>query len=459
MMSFKHDRKRYVSIFLVTIFCVLFAAAFSLFLAYFTIGHVHTIKPVVEAESIANAVAEDVLAESGVTDSIQDATSLNSMKQDLNISDADTEAVKTKPDIDSQIESIINAMSLEDKVAQMFFITPEALSGTDVVTTANEQIAAAINETPVGGLVLFSYNIQSEPQLEEMINGIQDYSYARTGIPMFIAVDEEGGTVTRISTKGAIKNVPDIPDMFSIGDTKEPLNAYGVGLEIGKYLNRLGINTDFAPVCDVFTNPENTVIGRRSFGNDAQLVADMVAAEIHGLHDFEVYATVKHFPGHGNTSGDSHTNYVFSHKSLEELQDCELIPFKVGIEAGADFVMVGHISLPEIIGDNTPASLSRIMINDLLKSDMGFDGVVITDALDMGAITSMYPPEEAAVKAVNAGVDMLLMASNFTNTYNAVFNAVKNGNIEESRINDSVKRILNLKQNRLNIKALFETYN
>ena len=458
-MSFKHDRKRYVSIFLVTIFCVLFAAAFSLFLAYFTIGHVHTIKPVVEAESIANAVAEDVLAESGVTDSIQDATSLNSMKQDLNISDADTEAVKTKPDIDSQIESIINAMSLEDKVAQMFFITPEALSGTDVVTTANEQIAAAINETPVGGLVLFSYNIQSEPQLEEMINGIQDYSYARTGIPMFIAVDEEGGTVTRISTKGAIKNVPDIPDMFSIGDTKEPLNAYGVGLEIGKYLNRLGINTDFAPVCDVFTNPENTVIGRRSFGNDAQLVADMVAAEIHGLHDFEVYATVKHFPGHGNTSGDSHTNYVFSHKSLEELQDCELIPFKVGIEAGADFVMVGHISLPEIIGDNTPASLSRIMINDLLKSDMGFDGVVITDALDMGAITSMYPPEEAAVKAVNAGVDMLLMASNFTNTYNAVFNAVKNGNIEESRINDSVKRILNLKQNRLNIKALFETYN
>lgn len=231
-------------------------------------------------------------------------------------------------------------------------------------------------------------------------------------------------------------------DVGSRGDSQE---AYEVGSRIGAYLKDLGFNMDAAPDTDVLTNPENEVVRYRSFGSDPQLVARMAQEELKGLNDQGIIGLYKHFPGHGGTTADSHEGYAYVSETLDELKNGALVPFQSGIDSGIRVIMVSHISCPNVTGDNTPATLSRMLITDILRNEMGFDGMVITDALDMGAITEQYSSDQAAVAALNAGADMLLMPEDFQTAYQGVINAVNSGTLSEERIDESVRRILKIK--------------
>ena len=208
----------------------------------------------------------------------------------------------------------------------------------------------------------------------------------------------------------------------------------------------LGFNVDFAPDADVLSNEDNAVIGDRSFGTDPNIVAEMAWAYSEGLNNNGVLATYKHFPGHGGTIEDSHSEYAYSYKTLDELKEMELIPFQSGSQNGVDFIMISHISTPEVTGGDIPASLSKLWVTDILRKEMGYEGIIITDSLAMGAVSNNYTSSEAAIKAVEAGCDMLLMPSNFKVAYQAVIESVKNGQISQERIDESVKRIVTAKQ-------------
>lgn len=384
-----------------------------------------------------------VQMQSGTNDTVQMQSEINDMSQMQNAMGGRKENLSTG--LSEKVS--LDSFTLEEKVAQLFMVTPEALTGVGTVTAAGSATEHAINSYPVGGLVYFSNNIQSEEQFAQMVQNVQKYSKSRIGLPMLIGVDEEGGTVTRIAGRG-FAGVADQPDMYSIGATYDTEQAYQIGRDIGSYLSRFQVNVDFAPVADVWSNQNNSVIGTRSFGNDADLVAAMVAAEVKGLQEEGICATLKHFPGHGDTAEDSHAGTATSWKTLEELRSCEFLPFEAGIEAGAELVMAGHISVPNVTGDNLPASLSYMLVTEILRDELGFDGVVVTDAMNMGAITSVYGSGEAAVKAIQAGVDLILMPEDFYGAYSGVLEAVKNGTVSEERLNESVERILRLKQER-----------
>lgn len=342
-----------------------------------------------------------------------------------------------------QAAQIVSGMTLEEKVAQMFFITPEALTGYGQVTVAGDATNEAYQKYPVGGLIYNSQNLVDIDQTKTMMAKMQQYADSRISLPVFLGVDEEGGSVTRIASNEAygLTNVDNMSDIGATGDTQ---NAYQAGVTIGTYLSDLGFNLDFAPVADVLT-VSDSVIGNRSFGTDSELVASMTLSELQGLESMGIQGVVKHFPGHGGVSGDSHSGAVSTDKSLEELFASELVPFQRAIDGGAEFLMVGHIAAPNVTGDDTPASLSKVMITDVLRTQMGYQGVVITDAMNMTAITANHAADEAAVLAVNAGADMILMPEDFGKAYNGVIDAVNNGTIEEYRINEAAVRIVKAK--------------
>lgn len=342
-----------------------------------------------------------------------------------------------------QAAQIVSGMTLEEKVAQMFFITPEALTGYGQVTVAGDATNEAYQKYPVGGLIYNSQNLVDIDQTKTMMAKMQQYADSRISLPVFLGVDEEGGSVTRIASNEAygLTNVNNMSDIGATGDTQ---NAYQAGVTIGTYLSDLGFNLDFAPVADVLT-VSDSVIGNRSFGTDSELVASMALSELQGLESMGIQGVVKHFPGHGGVSGDSHSGAVSTDKSLEELFASELVPFQRAIDGGAQFLMVGHIAAPNVTGDDTPTSLSKVMITDVLRTQMGYQGVVITDAMNMTAITANHAADEAAVLAVNAGADMILMPEDFGKAYNGVIDAVNNGTIEEYRINEAVVRIVKAK--------------
>lgn len=345
---------------------------------------------------------------------------------------------------DNDIEEMLGEMTLEEKVCQLFMVTPEALTGVGTVTQAGTATQEAVNAYPVGGVIYFSQNLQDPDQTRTMLENTQRYAMERTGIPIFLSVDEEGGQVARVGSNPAfgVEKIGNMSDVGSRGDTQE---AYEIGSTIGTYLSDLGFNMDAAPDTDVLTNPENQVVKYRSFGSDPELVARMAAAELKGLNDQGIIGMYKHFPGHGGTTADSHEGYAYVDDTQEELKSGAFIPFQDGIDNGIQVIMVSHISCPNVTGDNTPATLSEMMITDILRGEMGFDGMVITDALNMGAITAQYSSSEAAVAALNAGADMLLMPEDFQSAYKGVLSAVESGTVSEARIDESVRRILEVK--------------
>lgn len=352
--------------------------------------------------------------------------------------------VQTDP-VEEQAAQLVSQMTLEDKIAQMFVITPNALTGyASGVTAAGDTTKEAYQSRPVGGIVYMADNLTDPEQTTIMLSNMQEIARERTGLPVFLCVDEEGGSVARIAGNDAF-GVTDVGNMSDIGASGDVQNAYNAGSTIGSYLAALGFNVDFAPVADVLTNPDNQVIGQRSFGSDAQTVAGMVTSELQGLSAAGVYGMVKHFPGHGGTSGDSHDGAVSTDKTLEELMAEELVPFQSAIDGGVNFVMVGHISAPNVTGDNAPATLSKVLITDVLRGQMGYNGIVITDAMNMEAVAGFYNSDKAAVLAVTAGADMILMPADYNTAYTGILNAVNDGTITEERINESVTRIVKAK--------------
>ena len=353
-------------------------------------------------------------------------------------------ASQTRPTTTEEVQNIVDSMSLEEKVAQLFLVQPEAIVDIGTATAAGDATKQAINKTPVGGFVYFSDNLQSEQQVQDMLRNVQKYSEDRIGLPAFLSVDEEGGTVARVASTGRF-DVTDVGDMAKIGASGDVQQAKQAGETIGSYLFELGFNLDFAPDADVLTNPENTVVKKRSFGSDPQVVSDMSLAVAQGLAQHQVYSVYKHFPGHGATVGDTHQGYAYTDKTLDELKQSELIPFENAIQNNAAFIMAAHISAPRVTGDDTPASLSKTMITDILRGQMGYDGIVVTDAMNMGAVTEQYTSAQAAVKALQAGADVVLMPEDFQEAYQGVLDAVKDGTLTEQRIDESVTRIVTVK--------------
>ncbi len=347
-----------------------------------------------------------------------------------------------EPSADERVRQIMANMTLREKIAQMCFVMPEALLGTDAaVTAAGEGVKSAFDQTPVGGVILMGQNLQSTSQTKALCAALQSFSESRLGLPLFIGVDEEGGDVARVSGSGKF-GIEALPRMAAVGASGDPSQARGWGRTVGGYLKDLGFNLDFAPDADVLSNPANTVVKTRSFGADGDLVALMAHAFAEGLQEEGVRACYKHFPGHGATAEDSHKGFAVSYRTKDELWESDLIPFADAVRENIPFIMSGHISLPNASKEDLPASLNYEILTGLLRSEMRYNGIIITDALNMGAITQRFSAAEVAVLAVKAGNDMLLIANDLDSYVEALEKAVRSGEIGEDRINESVFRIL-----------------
>ncbi|MDE7099320.1 MAG: glycoside hydrolase family 3 protein [Ruminococcus sp.] len=339
----------------------------------------------------------------------------------------------------SKVQNHLAEMSLHEKICQMFIVIPEAVSGYDVFTYVDCNFHNGYYNYPVGGFIFFAQNIVSSEQTSIMITDMQnDALYMGTGA--FMAVDEEGGTVTRIQSQ---LDEQAVYNMNYYGGLNDWNTSYSVGEIIGSYLSGYGFNLDFAPVADVNISPYNE-LGSRIFSTDPQIVADMSGAVVDGLQSQGICSTLKHFPGLGAGNSNTHYNSVWIDRTYEQLQQTEFPAFKGGIDAGSNFVMVGH-QITSASDDNLPGDLSEVVVTDWLKNELGFNGLVVTDSHSMGAITNVYTSGEAAVLAIEAGVDMVLMPFNLADAVAGVEQAVQSGRISEERINESVIKILNKK--------------
>lgn len=340
----------------------------------------------------------------------------------------------------------IGAMTLEQKVAQLFIVTPEALvEGVSQVTQAGEATREGVMAHPVGGIVYFAQNLLDPEQTTTMLANVkQFYADAGNAAP-FIAVDEEGGTVVRVADNEAF-GAQDVGDASALGSAGDTEAAKRAAEQIADYLMPLGFNLDFAPVADVVDPLRSDTMGLRSFSSDAAVAADMVRAEVEGFRDKKMLCCAKHFPGIGAAAGDSHEGAITIEATNEELETVDLVPFRAAIEAGVPMIMVGHVSLPNIVGDSTPAPLSSAVVQGMLRDSLGYTGIIVTDSLSMGAITDYYTPAEAAVAALKAGCDIPLMPERLDEAYQGVLSAVQVGELTEERLDESLTRILTAKQ-------------
>lgn len=336
-------------------------------------------------------------------------------------------------------EKHLAQMTLHEKICQMFIVVPEAINGYDTTTYVDCAFHGGYAQYPVGGLILFAKNIENSAQTSALTADMQyDAMYAGTGA--FIATDEEGGTVTRVQSQ---LGTTAVYNMNYYGELNDWDAAFSVGETIGSYLAEYGFNLDFAPVADVNISPYNE-LGSRIFSTDPQVVADMSGAVVDGLQSQGICSTLKHFPGLGAGNNNTHYGSVWIERTYDELQTTEFPAFKGGIEAGTDFIMVGH-QITSASGDNLPGDLSHVVVTDWLKNELGFDGIAVTDSHAMGAISNVYTSGEAAVLAIEAGIDMILMPYSLTEAVAGVEQAVESGRLSEERINESVLRILEKK--------------
>lgn len=344
------------------------------------------------------------------------------------------------------VDERIGAMTLEQKVAQLFIVTPEALvEGVSQVTQAGDMTREGVTAHPVGGIVYFAQNLLDPEQTTTMLANVKQF-YADAGnVAPFIAVDEEGGTVVRVADNEAF-GAQDVGDASALGSAGDTEAAKRAAEQIADYLMPLGFNLDFAPVADVVDPLRSDTMGLRSFSSDAAVAADMVRAEVEGFRDKKMLCCAKHFPGIGAAAGDSHEGAIAIEATNEELETVDLVPFRAAIESGVPMIMVGHVSLPNIVGDSTPAPLSSAVVQGMLRDSLGYTGIIVTDSLSMGAITDYYAPAEAAVAALKAGCDIPLMPERLDEAYQGVLSAVRAGELTEERIDESLIRILAAKQ-------------
>ncbi|EOU1757348.1 glycoside hydrolase family 3 C-terminal domain-containing protein [Clostridium perfringens] len=369
----------------------------------------------------------------------------------------------------SKAKEIVSNMTLEEKLGQM--IMPDFRmwqeDGTKEpsdLTEINSEVAEVIDKYDLGGVILFAENVKEISQTTTLIHDLQEVAINDKdgNLPLLITLDQEGGIVTRLG-EGT-----NLPGNMALGATRSEKSSYDAGYLIGRELNALGVNVNFAPVLDTNNNPENPVIGVRSISSNPELVGKLGKNIAKGIQDQGVAATAKHFPGHGDTSTDSHYGLPMVNKSIEELRETELKPFKIAIENGIDMIMTAHIQFPQIEKDTfiskkdgsqivIPATLSDDIITGILREEMGYDGVVITDAMNMKAISDHFGELESTKMAINAGIDIILMPTILRNNddvkkldyiVNGILDYIKSGEIKEEEITDSVERIVKLKIDR-----------
>ena len=375
------------------------------------------------------------------------------------------QAFKSNSGGDSEaIKAIIDKMTLEQKVAQLFVVSPETLTGVDSVQYAGDMTYQALQDYPVGGIVFAKDNIDSSSQFGTMTDNQQSYSEDISGLPLFLAAAEEGGSASVLgnndnldeyyensysdddsdySSSSANSVHSGAPSMSEIGRKDDSTNAYEAGKSIGSLMSAYGLNLDLAPVADVLSG-NSTGIGDRTFGTDVQTVSDMALEVIRGIQEEDVNAAMKYFPGYGAASSNM-SGFPVINSSLDELKKKEFLPYSNAIAQGLDFVMVGHISVPNVTGDDTPASLSEKMISEVLRKDLEFKGIVMTDYLNDKTIVKNYGAADAAGKAIQAGADLLLEPDDLEAAYEGVLKAVKKGDITEDRLDESIYRILRVK--------------
>ncbi|XWX05374.1 glycoside hydrolase family 3 protein [Aggregatilineales bacterium SYSU G02658] len=336
--------------------------------------------------------------------------------------------------------SIVAQMTLRQKVGQMFMLS---FFGSPM----NESARAMLREWQPGAVVLLPSNLGPPPQVTALTNDVQQTILGAGGLPAFIAVDQEGGIIARL--KDGFTEFP-VPALWAA--TNNPALIERVGAAMAAELLAVGVNMNLAPVADLNTNPRNPIIGRRAFGSDAALVAQAVAAWVRGAQSAGVMATAKHFPGHGDTSEDSHTTLAVVPHNLERLQTVELVPFARAIQAGVGAVMMGHLYVAALEPTpNLPASLSPTIVTGLLREGMGYNGIIMTDAMDMDAIDTVYSAPERAINAILAGNDLILLGAHISpaeqiSAMQAVVDAVESGRIPLERVEASARRIVAAKQ-------------
>ncbi|MEH7352686.1 glycoside hydrolase family 3 N-terminal domain-containing protein [Neobacillus drentensis] len=355
------------------------------------------------------------------------------------------------------IGDTIKQMTVEEKVGQMLMPDFRTWKGKNV-TEMNDEIAALVKQYHLGGVILFRENTVTAAQTTKLVSAYQD---AAEKYGLMVSVDQEGGIVSRLQFG------TDFPGNMALGASRSEELAEKVGKAIGEELNAVGINMNFGPVLDVNNNPDNPVIGVRSFGENPELVAKMGNAYIKGLHETGTAATAKHFPGHGDTATDSHLGLPEVPHDIDRLKKVELYPFQQAMDNGIDAVMSAHVTFPKIDStkaiskkDGTeiaiPGTLSHKVLTGLMREEMGFKGVIVTDAMNMQAIADHFGPVDAAIRAVKAGTDIVLMPVGLESVANGLYAAIKSGDISEERIDQSVERILTLKLNRGIVKAEVE---
>ena len=341
-----------------------------------------------------------------------------------------------EPDYAAFASSYLNRMSLEDKICQMMIVSTKELTGVDGATEAGDTTKEKLGAYNVGGIVYFSDNIEDEQQLASLIKGTS--SFAST--PLFIAVDEEGGSIARVAN--AFNGFDKLNAMYTYkaeGTDTAKKNAVALAENIASY----GFNLNFAPVADVWSIPENVSIGDRAYSDDYDEAATLVAAAVTGFEEGGVMTTLKHFPGQGTAIEDTELIPAHVDKSRDQLIAEELVPFKAGIDAGADMVMVGHIVV-SALDDTLPATLSPKVVPDLLRGELGYDGVVISDSLEMGALDD-YSTEQIVKGIFSADIDMFLMPDDIDDYIDTVETLIDSGDISEDDVNAKVLRVLTLK--------------
>lgn len=373
------------------------------------------------------------------------AAAVTELPQETPETSETAETAEENPDVLAQAPStdpaeILTRMTLEEKICQLLMVTPEALTGQESVTGFNNDAMDALEQYPVGGLIFFGANLETRDQATAMLSAIREKAQTLTVPGLLLGLDEEGGSVSRATPLG----VTAYEDMRVYGEAGDTEAAYQIGLTLGSQLKELGFNLDFAPVADVLTNEENTVVSDRSFGSDPELVASMVAMEIAGFEEAGILSAPKHFPGHGSTSGDTHDGLAVTDRTIEELRECDFLPFQSAIEAGVPMIMMGHMTM-SALDEDAPASMSQEIVTGLLRDELGYDGIIITDSVGMGAIADLYTSPEAVVQALVAGCDMVLCPTNLPAVVDAVQSAITSGTLSEDRIDQSVRRVLEAK--------------
>ena len=348
--------------------------------------------------------------------------------------------------VEEKVEYQLNKLSLNEKIAQMLIVS----YNNDVV---DDNLKSILENNKPGGFILFNNNITDYDKTIKFVNDIKNTS----DIPMFIAIDQEGGSVQKFNSLKDY-DVTQIPSMKELGKKNDSHIAYEVGTVIAEELRVIGVNVNFAPVIDVIENENDSYIGDRSLSFDKDIVSKLGISLAHGMYDKGIIPVFKHFPGHGSTKDDSHYYLPVITKSKEELINTDLVPFINAINDGAKMIMIGHLAIPKIDG-KTPASLSKVLINDLLKDELKYNGLVITDALNMKALTDNYTEQEIYEKTINAGVDILLMPKSSSSAIKLINDSIKNKKITEDRIDESVRKILTLKyENLWNYKTLDKSF-